>query len=433
MILMDYRPSSSFIALMSAFAVCGIAGAWGWSRINSVPGHIRLKGDLWEMLTYEPKPVFEPLSAEEIAENKVRADEIKAALVASYPELALDTRSVPAERNGFLRLHILTGNGERPQANFSKEMLAAMKDKAPWDMAEIKTLLEQHQTLIRELREIGGLTERSAAEMPEDYTGFISARESRNFGKLLLLSAKVAALEGDADSALRDVKCVSTMAAHYREVEGSNLLMTTVAILLDGMVRSWILEEIVPALRTGADLQPWRDALATRPYDGKDLSHALRGEWHHLASQFVLPVVLRDRPDSPPDGGKLMEFFADEFAGAVQQTASLPLSELRSLRGMNLSEYSHLSKKSREIAGLITIGWAKWGNGVVREAVRQQMGLAAMDLIILERSGSGAVDAGVMERLPRNPLDGEPFHYDPATRTVSLPAEDAGWAMNVPR
>ena len=432
---MDYRPSRSFLVLMSAFTVCGIAGAWGWHRLNSVPGHIRSGGDLWGMLTYEPKPAFEAPSAAEIARTRARAELMKAELVHTHPLLAIDHRTIPAERNAFLRLHRLTGDGQAPHKNVSRELSSAVdeKNRAGWDATKMRSLLDAHSLLISELREIGELKERSGNGMPDDYTGFVSAREIRNLASVMLHSAKLAALEGNTAQALRDVQCVSAIATHYQEVEAPTLLMTTVTILLDGMVRGWVLDEMVPVLGKEADLRPWRELLAARSYEPELLSHTLRGEWHYLTGSFLLPVLLRDGPDTPPDVDELMVFLADQYSGSVERVAKASLADLIDLPGMDRSEYSHLSKESRELAGLLTVGWSKWGNGFVREAVRQRMGLAAMEILILERTGSGEVGADIMERLPRNPLDGTPFFYDPATRTVSRSAEDDDRPMVLPK
>ncbi|WAC18210.1 hypothetical protein OVA24_13280 [Luteolibacter sp. SL250] len=419
---------------MSAFTACGVAGAWGWHRINSVPGHIRSGGDLWEILTYEPKPIFEAPSAAEIARTRARAELMKAELIHTHPLLAIDHRMIPAEQNAFLRLHRLTGDGQAPHKNVSRELSTAMEEKngSGWDAAEMRSMLDGHRPLIRELREIGELRERSVNGMPGDYTGFVSAREIRNLAMVMLHSAKLAAVEGNAGQALRDVQCVRAIATHYQEVESPTLLMTTVTILLDGMVRGWVMDEMVTVLGPEADLRPWRELLAVRSYDPKLLSHTLRGEWHYLTGSFLLPVLLRDGPNTPPDVDDLMIFLADRFSESVERVAKASLADLIDLPGMDASEYSHLSTESRELARLLTVGWSKWGNGFVREAVRQRMALAAMEILILERSGSGEVGPDVMARLPRNPLDGTPFLYDPETRTVSRFAGDGDRPLILP-
>ena len=227
---MEYQPSRRFIVLMSGFAACGVAGAWGWNRMNSVPQEVRAKADLWKILTYKRPSVFEPPTPAEVARVKGEVDKMKAELVATHPLLAINARTVPADRNAFLRLHLLTGPGEVPHKTVSRELATAMdKDnKATWDAARMRTLLEGPQELIAELRLIGGLRERSSNGMPDDYTGFVSGREIANQAKVLLHSAKLAALDGNPGQALNDVKCVTAMASHYQEVEGTNLLMATI-------------------------------------------------------------------------------------------------------------------------------------------------------------------------------------------------------------
>lgn len=429
---MDYRPSRSFLILMSAFTVCGVAGGWGWNRINSAPNHIRVKGNLWEMLTYEPKPAFEPPGKDERVRIRARATLMKEELVHRHPRLAIETVTLPAERNGFLRLLLLTGNGQAPNQNVSRELAAAMEDDAPKDAEKLRALLAEHRPLVAELRAIGELRERSSDGMPDDYIGFISGREFRNLARVMLHSARLAAMDGDAEQALRDVRCVSAMASIYQEVEGTNLLLMTLAIVADGMVRDWVLQEIVPVLGPDGDLRPWRELLAARAYEPRHFSHTVRGEWHQMTGTFLLPILLSDRPDNPPDVEELMEVFASQFSDHVEWTAGASLADLKDLPGIEPSAFSQLSPESREVGDLMVGGSGKWGNGFVREAVRQRMGLAAMDLIILERSGAGAAGADVMERLPRNPLNGAPFRYDPATRTVSGSAEDENGSVRLP-
>ena len=86
---MEYRPLRSFIILMSVLTACGVAGAWGWNRMNSVPQEVRAKANLWKILTYKRPSVFEPPTPAEVARVKGEVDKMKAELVATHPLLAI--------------------------------------------------------------------------------------------------------------------------------------------------------------------------------------------------------------------------------------------------------------------------------------------------------------------------------------------------------
>jgi hypothetical protein len=73
-------------------------------------------------------------------------------------------------------------------------------------------------------------------------------------------------------------------------------------------------------------------------------------------------------------------------------------------------------------------GLNDWGKGYARLALVLAQGRAAMDLLILEKSGVKIVADDVL-RITRDPVSGQPFVFDPIKREVAAPSHPA--AMDV--
>ncbi|HPO10040.1 MAG TPA: hypothetical protein PLZ55_15300, partial [bacterium] len=155
--------------MMAIFAASGAGGMWGWSKINSVPGHVRVKASWWEMLTYEKPKAVELPTPEELVRTKEQVRKIVADLVARNPGLDIPPVHVPAEKNGFLQLHLITGPGRESRQVVSTEFIRSMDDKTAWNTDEMRKILSEHRDLIGEIASIGMLNKRSALEMPDDY------------------------------------------------------------------------------------------------------------------------------------------------------------------------------------------------------------------------------------------------------------------------
>jgi hypothetical protein len=84
-----------------------------------------------------------------------------------------------------------------------------------------------------------------------------------------------------------------------------------------------------------------------------------------------------------------------------------------------------LSPESRELLGLFQVGAGKWGMGYARAAAARARTLAVLDFLAMEKSGT-ALTAESVSKVNPEPLSGEAFLYDPATRIVSAPAAIAG-------
>lgn len=415
---MKYRPSRSFLLLIAIFAASGAGGTLVWRKIKSVPSHVRVNSSWWDLLTYEDQKAEEPLTPEELAQTKEQAAKIIAELVARNPALAIPSVTVSAEKNGFLQLHLITGPGREARQVVSKEFIRSMDDKTAWNTEEIRKLLVEHRDLIDKVTAIGMLKERSASEMPNDYDGFISARAARALSDLLLASAKLAALDGDWQGARDYIKASLGIADHYGKLEERNLLMTTVAILLRDKTKAWTLTEILPLIQSAEDLGRWRPIFQEVSQSQREFAGTIRGEWHYLFKMFILPTILLNRPNSPPDSDELMDFIANRFVSVIENVSARSLGEIE-MPILESPQADQLSKKSRRIVNLTCAGSNSWGNGLIRHTVKETQFLVAFEFLMLEGSENAGDPKQWMQSLPKNPLNGRPFVYDEAKRTLS--------------
>lgn len=363
---------------------------------------------------------------------QARVDEI----VSRHPELEIRRRPVAAERNGFFLLYELSRPYREPDSAMFLRMKAAKDAAEPWDPVKARAALEAEAVLVPRVEEIAGLPTRSSSDMPEDYNGFISARAAKYFADLLLLKARLAAGEGNEAEAVRLVSAVMNLAAHHSDVEEPSLFAETVAILIEQMACKTAYEELLPRLGGKADLARWRKAVAPRrPRTVGRFADLMRGEWNTCARYMLLPVMLDDRrKDRPKDREALIKTFAELGVARIVNARASSLKGLLSPQDPASPGFAKLSNDSRELIGIFYVGANTWARGYVRAAVIQQQYQAALDLMILEKSGR-ALSGDSTREVPPNPLDGMPFTFDPGTRVLSSPPlweKDGGKEITLP-
>ncbi len=287
---------------------------------------------------------------------------------------------------------------------------------APWDSAAVKAGLEAHADMVAEYEHIAAMEERSSANMPPDYVGFVGARTAKRGADLLLAKARLAAEAGDEEETLRLIAAAQNLASHFRELEASNLLAETVVVLIDLSVQSTAFEHLLPALGRDTDLVRWRTALSCRAYDPVSFAGVMRGEWNTVAEFMIFPsLVNREDPDCPPDGEMVARVYSSVFHDLVSRLPGRSLSELFDALDMPEPEdFPKLSHKGREWLGTFWIGNKAWAKGYARAASIIARNQAALDLLIRERESS-AGEPGV------DLLSGQSLVFDPAARTLSMP------------
>ncbi len=349
-------------------------------------------------------------------------------LLLRYPEMAVTMRSVPAEKNGFLkflelqdRMKALDPENGVPRVNFPADITAYLKNEAPWNAAAVRAWLNQQKSLVDEIRGIGLLPDRSESGIPEERQGaFISARFPDDCFNILLMQARLAAEDGNAATALESVRAAQGLGDHLGQLEAPTLLTATVSILLQQNLAKSVFEEIIPALPPGSvDPAAWQTALKPTVYGPSDFSRILRGEWRSENVQIMLPILLdTEEPRRVSDGGALLDAHAYFFVENVQKYETATLTDLPTIQLTGPPDLSHLSSGSRQIYDCVFISTEVWNKAPQNFISRSGMTQAAF-----------AILKG--QPIPNDPIYGQPYVWDPVTRQLSPPATDAFKAMNI--
>ncbi len=413
---MSYRPSRTFVIIMAVSLTLGGGGAWAWHQANAVPMSMRAKMSFLEALRYQAPPVPKRWTQAELAEFRTQARALQEKLVSEFPALRVTPVPVPAEENGFLLLYQLSPAPLYNNLSLGTELREILDERVPWNPENAKRCLDEQADLVHQIERIAQLPTRSSSDMPADFTGFIAARASKTCADLLLLKARLAAERGDEEETLRLVAATGNLAAHHHAIESPTLLGETVAILIDRGIKGAAFKTLLPAIGCKADLPRWQAALGTRRYDGTGLAQVMRGEWN-IASEFMLlPVLFANQT---PDAEAVARVYAAWYHAVVLKLPTLKLAELAPF-SFPPPDDSQLSKQGRKIIGDFSIGLSAWSKGYVGSASHQRQAQAALALLALEKSGS-TLAAESAAQIPREPVSGAPFVFDPVTRTLAMP------------
>ncbi len=366
----------------------------------------------------------DPADQARAAELRRQAQALYQRLLKRYPELAVSMRTVPAERNGFLKLlellERLEPNPARPDPRnisaiqFPESLKNYLSGTASFDVAEARAWLAKEEALLDEIRAIGLLPERSVAGIDVNRYGFFSARLAKGFSDMLLLEARLAAEEGNAAAALEAVRAAKGLGDHIGNVETPSLLGVTVQILLNLQVQSQALSQIIPALPPEQfDLAAWEAAVRPEVMPPAEFSRVMKGEWHVGVQQYLLPILCdTEDPKYPPDPDALLDFYSGGFAGIIASYDKPAAADWATAAGPPLPYTGHLSRGSREVVEIMFVGERAWGKGLQR--AQHVTGMSAAAFAIMKG-----------QAIPADPIHGLPYVWDPATRTLSPPARAA--------
>lgn len=412
---------------MVPMLLSGFAGALVWKKYHSVPMSVRAEADFFEILKYKEPWDFDFPTPEQLARTRSAAESMIAELTKEFPNLAVESHPVPDDENAFLQMHLLTDLPNYTEPQLSTEFQEMLESEAPLDPVAVERYLEKHSQFVSRIEEIALMEGRSSSNMPDDYSGFIAARVPINGAKILLLKARLAAEVGDEDEVLRLVIASTNLGSHYREVENPTLLTETITSLIDLSVRDISFKYLLPALGKDADLQRWKDALNPREYSAASFATLLRGEWYTSSRYMLYPVILDpSNPNAPKDAKALARAYAANFSSQIKSLENKQLEDLLIYDDTASGKFfQDLSEDSREITSLFMIGSRAWAKGLVRAGMIVTQYDAAMELLILE-SNEGSIAAETTERVVPNPISGESFEYDAASRTLTAPPVSEG-------
>lgn len=418
---MKYRPSAAFlvcVAVVLSFA--GIA-AWFWSRLQEFP--IRQ----WRHLTFAEirrgvKFDQHGRGPEQIAADRARLAGLREKMLTEFPDLVIHWKPVPDERNGFLNSYKLAQQMQIGIMRVSPDLSSLLKTGTPWDAAAMRAELAEHRELVERIESIAAMPSRSQSELPKSNFGFHSGMpEIKLCADVLIAKARLAAEAKDEEEALRLTASSLNLASHLDQVEAPTFSLSSAAMLLDFGVGESVTSWLLPALGPEADLPRWRAVLASRPdYTPDSYSRILPGEWQILMDSVFMPYVLMNVADKP----------ADEAEAFYRALSSQYVSRMRTLSGQKAGFLLTVPRPplpayplSAEMRRLMDIHWdgsENWGKGYARAAATRAMTLAALDLLILEKSGTTPT-ADSVSKVALDPISGEAFSFDPQTRTLTTP------------
>jgi len=357
---------------------------------------------------------------EATTEEKARAREMavkwKAEFLEKFPILEVTPRPVPDGENGFLMLWELDQReGISPEF---QDLLIHLED---FDADVARRVLQEHQDFIDHVEKIADMTATSSIEMPEAYDGFFNARRMKRAHDVVLFKACLAAHEGVEKEALRCMQMAGNLGEHLAGIETPTFLTETIAILFSLARCHTILDVVLPKLGPQCDLSAWQTELnRLGDYSPQRYAELLRGEWQTGADHFAFEYITIATLTGEIRDGKGCAFAYTEWmasqAAELQNATALRVEDLKTKE----TDFKHLPKEQREFMPVFVMGTSSWAKGFLTSSQTHARARAAIDLLILERD-EGSITPADTTRITRDPISGEPFVFDPESRTLSAP------------
>lgn len=418
---MKRRPSSSFLVCVAVAVILGGIGFWFLWKLKEFPVN------QWRHLSFSQilhgKTEY---TSEEQAAARKRAEELRQELLATYPTLAPQEHPVPDERNGFRLLIELADDMDKGKTPMTFALGERVKSNFPWDPVAMRAALAENGELIARIESIAALPERSSVGLPERFDISISSGEVKACGDILMAKARLAAEAKDEAEALRLTTAALNLASHLDQVERPTFLNALIGMLTDQNVNRAVITDLLPALGQDADLSKWRTALTFRPtYSADHCAHIVRGEWNVTFSHFYLPMLLAPGANgNPKDGEAFAHAHAEQFDFIIRSLKGRKPTVLLAIPTPPAPK-AKLSRESRNLLDVSFDAFTTWIRGYARAASVRAMTLAALDLLAMEKSGTTLTKDSISKVTPE-PLTGQTFLYDPATRTLTTPTTFPG-------
>jgi len=337
-------------------------------------------------------------------------------LLNRYPELKLDAKKLPDERNAMHRLTALQERlGIRTLIQMSQEIQGLLPKREPWNPEKAQAWLDAHRDLIDDIRKISHMTESSIICL--EYKG---TRYPYWFGDALLLEARLSAEYGDWQAALENVRAASGLSRLVRNAEGADFAQNAAGSSLEGRIRDQFLETILPTIPPEKlDLAAWRDALRSEPRSPADFTDILKAEWNTKTRYELIPALVDPAAtDCPPDAEYLVQAYTEYMAERVAQYADPVRAAAFSWTDFDSDS---LSRRGTEVIDSFAYSFhISWYRSQLRTGLTQ----AAFD--ILEG-----------KPVPCDPVHGLPYQWNPETRELSLSRKqvprDGARAIKLPK
>lgn len=347
-------------------------------------------------------------------------------LLLRYPEMAIAMKTIPDDRNGFLKWLELSErfkkgkNSNYEPLAFPPELEQYLSHDGPWNAEVARAWLSQQKSLVDEIRAIGQMPDESVNGIAVERWGFLPARLAKGFAESLMLEARLAAEQGDAAGALESIRAAKGLADHFVEVETPTLLGVTVQILLQKELEKFAFNQILPALPPGQiDPAAWENALNPTVSPPSEFARYMKAEWSVTSRQYVLPLLLdTEDPDPITDGGDLLDAQAAPFVEIVRTHEGKTVADLPTLGVFTDLDVSHLSRNARKLAEVLFVGSRAWRKGWDR--AQSSTGMTQAAFAIMNN-----------RPIPQDPIYRQDYRWDPTTRQLSMPAGKAFDEMDI--
>ncbi len=358
-----------------------------------------------------------PATPAEIQHAKQQAKAATDRAFDRFPDLRVEERNIPHEKNGYLRACRLAKSEEIAELRASGVSKNLSNQAVDFDAVAVRAELEDYEDVGHAIIEIAELSERSSVPLPGGPIFEFPAGDLRAMSDYLLLKSRLAAIEADGKSALKYISLAVNLNNHLRDIEHPNLLTETVVVMGDRGIRSTVFNHLIPILGGQLDLDAWRSVLKPPDFTPSRLAFVLKGEWFAFSQEMSQTIFTLGGAETLPDPEYFCMVYAGQFSEISIRLESMDIkgmAESRSLFSPTIPE--DLSSESKLFVELIS-GVMDWRKGFSRASVLVAQYDAAFDLLIRERNGMDL--SGLKETFVMNPVTELPFDYDPLTRELS--------------
>lgn len=360
---------------------------------------------------------------EALAKEQKQAEKIVELAYHKYPDLRIEDRPVPRERNGFYAMLELAEDPRMADLKqieshrlLNLEFYGRSEDEGTI-AEELRLNLVEFEELGEEIERVAAMPERSSSDFPASFKGMVPGSEIKTMSDYLLVKAVLSA--GNEDEAFRYVSLALKLSDHLHRIEEPNLLSETIVILIRLSASGTVFERILPKLGRSADLEKWRQVI--EPCSDVPQRHArvLRGELAYFSRNFA-GLLFGEVPD------------VEETVLAHHAWVQANLIELEKMDFEEFSRFKAIPHQSftkdisREGVSIIDMCFSQdaWTKGLVRSHVVELYHAAAMDLLIREKAGEDL--SKLTETYLLNPVTKLPFKFDPTTRSMAELSEGEG-------
>ena len=325
-------------------------------------------------------------------------------LLTRYPELKVQYRDVPDDKNALKRLfdlqkRLIKDDGSSA-LRLPDDLQQQLANKKPWDAKAAQAWVDANRATLDELRAISQMPESSIKDCSEAYYSF-------NEVNSLLMDARLSAERGDFAASLESLRAVRGLAAILQGTEAPPLFHQLFGAAMQRHLRDCVFESIMPAIPASEmDLAAWENLLKPEVQTPADFSLTMKGDWNFGMQYHLLPALADPaETQSPHDAEALVEARTNFTSEIVRQNEGLALTDLPTSADLSFDPGS-LSWRSRRLAGE-EFGY-HYRDGWLRHQL--QAGLTQAAFAILKG-----------QPVPNDPIYGKPYTWNPETRQLGLP------------